>query len=57
VHPYLTSGKKQQFLTKESWAILQHMLVRFATGAVLDAGLEQTLNEYGEIVMEAFEKA
>jgi hypothetical protein len=57
VQPYFTSGKKQQFLTKESWAILQHGLVRFTTGTVLDAGLEQTLKAYGEIVMEAYEQA
>jgi hypothetical protein len=55
--PYLTSGKKQQFLTKESWAILQHRLMLFMTGTVLDAGLEQTLKEYGEIVMQAYESA
>jgi|ERR1017187_1778301 hypothetical protein len=53
-YPFLTSGKKQQFLTSESWAILQHRLVRFAADAVLDAELEQTLKEYGEIVMEAY---
>jgi hypothetical protein len=57
VQPYLTSGKKQQFLSNESWAVLQYSLVRFATGTVLDAELAQTLKEYGEIVMEAFEKA
>jgi hypothetical protein len=56
VQPFFTSGKKQQFLSTESWAILQHSLVRFATGAVLDAELAQTLKEYGEIVMEAYEQ-
>ena len=54
VQPYLTSGKKHQFLTRESWAILQHSLVRFMTGSVLNAELAQTLKEYGEIVMEAY---
>jgi hypothetical protein len=54
VQPYFTSGKKQQFLTAESWAILQHRLVYFESGRILDAGLEQTLKEYGDIVMEAY---
>jgi hypothetical protein len=52
IQPCLTSGK---FLTKESWAILQHRLVGFACGTVLDAGVEQTLRVYGDIVMEAYE--
>jgi hypothetical protein len=57
VNPYVTAGQKQQFLSKESWAILQHRLVRFATGTLLDAGIEQTLIEYGQIVMDAFKDA
>jgi hypothetical protein len=57
VQPYLTSGKKQQFLSSEGWAILQHCLVLFMTGTVLDAELAQTLKEYGEIVMEAYSEA
>ena len=56
VQPYLTSRKKQLFLTSESWAILQHCLVRFMTGTAVNAELAQTLKEYGEIVMEAYDQ-
>jgi hypothetical protein len=56
VQPYFTSGMKQQFLTTESWAVLQHRIMLFLTGRILDVDLHQTLTEYGQIVMEAFEQ-
>jgi hypothetical protein len=52
--PFLTVGKKQQFLTLDSWTILQHRLVKLLTKRILDEELDKTLDEYGDIVMDAY---
>jgi len=51
---FRTLAHTQQFLTKESWAILQHRLMLFMTGAIRDARIDQTLKDYGDIIMEPF---
>jgi len=53
VVPFLIHGTKQRVLADTAWAILVHRLVKFVSGKVLDAGLEETLAEYRSLVLEA----
>mgnify|MGYP001597210878 FL=1 len=53
VEPIFIDGQ-QSFLSEPAWAILQHQLHKFISGKILDAGLEETLQAYGQLVLEAF---
>ena len=47
-------NRMQSFLSDVAWAILQHRLYRFCSGKVLDKGIEDTIQAYGDLVLEAY---
>ncbi len=53
VEPVFKSGR-QSLLSEEAWAILQHQLMKFVAGKVLDNELEETLRAYRDLVLEAY---
>jgi hypothetical protein len=57
VQPASVSGGKQSFLSDCAWTILVHQLVKFASGKLLDDGLEEMLQDYRTLVLEEYRKA
>ena len=53
VRHVFTDGKLS-FLTETAWTILQHQLHKYLTGKMLDAGVEETLQAYRQLVLEAY---
>ena len=53
VEPVFRNGQ-QTFLSGLAWGILQHQLIKFMTGKVLDADIEETLRTYAQLVLEAY---
>jgi hypothetical protein len=56
VQPFFVHGTKQSALSGAAWAILLHQVVKFATGKVLDERIEETLQAYQALVLEAYRK-
>ena len=47
--------KKQSFLSDTAWGILQHQFHKFITGKVLDQEIEEAVNAYRSLVMDAYQ--
>jgi hypothetical protein len=54
IQPLLLPGIKQSTLSDPAWTILVHQLVKFASGKVLDEGLEETVQAYRALVLEGY---
>ena len=53
VEPVFIQGQ-QVFLAETAWGILQHHFHKFMTGRVLDAGIEEDVKAYRQILGEAY---
>jgi len=56
VQPFFLPGLKQSVLSDTAWAILLHQVVKFATGRLLDEGIEETVQAYQALVLEDYRK-
>lgn len=56
IEPVFRQGK-QSILSDTAWAVLQHQLLKFVSGKILDTGLEETIQAYRELVLDAYERA
>jgi len=53
LRPYFVDGKGS-FLTNEAWTLLQHWYHQFLTGRVLDVSLQDHIDAYRPLLLEAF---